>query len=272
MILPELEWLAILAYSTIGALGGLVAGLFGVGGGSVFGPLLLLAFELQGMSPKSAVVAAISTSCAAVLLTSMPSTTIHALHHNVRWGTVAVIAPTAFVGAVLGAQLAQLVPPLLLVLAMLTILLTSAWSLLLPQRRTVRPAAQLTGRTRMLQAGIGCFAGLSGAVTGTGGGILITPLLYRMGVPLRESIGTSAAITILVAMGSALSYFGHGVYLPALAVLSLMCAASAIAGARLANIMPINLLRYLFAVFLLIVCARITFWLVQTYILAPAMR
>jgi uncharacterized protein len=50
---------------------------------------------------------------------------------------------------------------------------------------------------------LGFFAGLLGAVTGIGGGILVTPILaLHFGIPIREAIGTSLVAVITTSAAS----------------------------------------------------------------------
>ena len=62
-------------YLALGAMAGLVGGLFGLGGGVVIVPILIIAFELQGISHNVATHMAVSTSLASIIFTSIPQFT-----------------------------------------------------------------------------------------------------------------------------------------------------------------------------------------------------
>ena len=66
-----------LLYLALGAVAGLISGLFGLGGGVVIVPLLILSFDLQGMAPEISTHIAIGTSLATILVTSLSSIYTH---------------------------------------------------------------------------------------------------------------------------------------------------------------------------------------------------
>ena len=91
----------------IGALGGLASGLFGVGGGLIFVPLLviLLGFDIH---------VAIGTSLAVIIPTALAGLLRHGLAGKVDWTTAAIIAVFAILGAWLGAGLSLKINEVLL--------------------------------------------------------------------------------------------------------------------------------------------------------------
>jgi uncharacterized protein len=84
----------------IGLVAGLFSALFGVGGGIVVVPLLIL---LARYSERPAM----ATSLAAVGLIALVGTITYALHGELKPGAAAVVGLPAAVGAVLGASLQQ---------------------------------------------------------------------------------------------------------------------------------------------------------------------
>lgn len=92
-----------LRLAAIGTAGGLVSGLFGVGGGSVIVPLLIL---WLGYGEREAT----GTSLAAIVPTAAIGMAAQALYGNVRLEQGLVIAIPALAGVVLGAYLQQKVP------------------------------------------------------------------------------------------------------------------------------------------------------------------
>jgi uncharacterized protein len=87
-----------LLLALIGFLGGISSGLFGVGGGLVFVPLLML---LRAFDPH----VAIGTSLAIVVPTAIAALLKHSSAGMVDWKVVPVIVVFAFAGAWLGASL-----------------------------------------------------------------------------------------------------------------------------------------------------------------------
>ena len=87
-----------LLYIVIGLLGGITSGLFGVGGGLVFVPLLIL---LLGFDPHLA----IGTSLAAIVPTAFVAAAKHGRAAMIDWKTALLIAVFAVLGAWIGSQL-----------------------------------------------------------------------------------------------------------------------------------------------------------------------
>jgi uncharacterized membrane protein YfcA len=87
----------------IGLLAGFFGALFGVGGGIVIVPLLVLlvAFDQRRAS---------ATSLAAILISSVTGAVTYAFHGEVKPGAAAVIGIPAVLGVLLGTALQQRVP------------------------------------------------------------------------------------------------------------------------------------------------------------------
>lgn len=88
----------LLIFIVIGVLGGLASGLFGVGGGLVFVPLLVM-FQKMNLHQ------AIGTSIAIVVPTALMSTWRHASAGQVDWKAAVLITLFAIVGAWAGSGL-----------------------------------------------------------------------------------------------------------------------------------------------------------------------
>lgn len=84
----------------IGTAAGVYSGLFGVGGGAVMVPLLIL---WRQMDPR----AAAATSLAAIIVIAAAGAATHAAYGNVHWDAAGVVAAPAVAGAVVGTALQQ---------------------------------------------------------------------------------------------------------------------------------------------------------------------
>ncbi len=98
--------------AAISMLGGLVASMFGIGGGIVQVPAMVSLFGFP-------IHIATATSQFVIALTALVGTASHAVYHDVEWSTAAIVAVGAVVGAQFGARLAKRVPaePLMKLLA-----------------------------------------------------------------------------------------------------------------------------------------------------------
>ncbi|MDO9052721.1 MAG: sulfite exporter TauE/SafE family protein [Gallionella sp.] len=259
-----MEWLA--AYLLLGACAGFMAGLFGVGGGTVLVPVLLLLFDAQHFPTEHAMHLALGTSMAVILFTSLASMRKHHQHNAVNWRIVRDITPGILSGAVLGALLAATIPTRGLGLFFALFLCFAALQILIDKRP--HAARQLPGMTGLTLTGT--FTGGLSSLVSIGGGTLIIPFLLWCNVPLRKAIGTSAAIGFPVAVGGTLGYIVTGlnihtlpqpnlgfVYLPALAWVALASVLTAPLGAKATHHLKIGLLRKLFAVLLLALASNL---------------
>jgi uncharacterized protein len=87
----------------LGFVAGLLAGLFGVGGGVLFVPTLIILFGLGQVEAQA-------TSLLAILPTVAAGTWSQQRYGNVRWRAAAVIGATAIVGVELGVLSAKALP------------------------------------------------------------------------------------------------------------------------------------------------------------------
>ena len=89
----------LLSYLILGACAGLIAGLFGIGGGLIIVPVLVFSFGMQGMSPEVLTHVAVGTSLATIVVTSLSSVRTHHLKQGVRWDVFKPLAVGIVVGA-----------------------------------------------------------------------------------------------------------------------------------------------------------------------------
>ncbi len=87
----------------IGLVAGAFGALFGVGGGIVIVPLLVLVLAIDQRRASA-------TSLAAILITSIAGAATYALHGEVKPGAAAVVGLPAVVGVLAGTSLQQRVP------------------------------------------------------------------------------------------------------------------------------------------------------------------
>ncbi len=258
--------LDLLIYLAAGAVSGLIAGLFGLGGGVVIVPVLIVVLGAQGVSQEVLMQMAVASSLAVIVITSISSVRAHHRLGGVRWDIfrrmVAGIALGAAAGAVLANMLSFDVLRGVLGLFLLAVAVQMGLGL--------RPRAEgrLPGMPGLNAAGfvIGGFS----ALVGIGGGTLTVPYLSRCAVEMREAVATSAAGGMPIAMAGSLGFvvtgWGHPalpdyatgyVYWPAVAGIAVASYLLAPVGARLAHRLPPALLRRVFAILLGLIGLRL---------------
>lgn len=260
-----MEWYA--AYLMLGAVAGFLGGMFGIGGGTLLVPILLMLFEAQHFPTGSAMHLALGSSMAIILFTAAASMRKHHQHGAVNWRVVIGITPGIMLGAALGAFLAASVSPRFLAIFFTLFVYFAATQILLD----VRPhaARQLPGPAGLTLAGT--FTGWLSTLVSVGGGIIVVPFLIWCNVPLRHAIGTAAAIGFPIAIGGTLGYIVTGmnavlpaphlgyVYLPAVLGCALASVITAPLGAKTAHRTNVALLRKLFALLLLVLATKLLF-------------
>ena len=91
-----------LIYLPLGVVSGVIAGLFGVGGGIVIVPVLLLTFDILGLSIDIASHVAVGTSLACVVMTALSSSYNHYKKGALLWTWIRRLVPFLIIGGVIG--------------------------------------------------------------------------------------------------------------------------------------------------------------------------
>jgi len=254
-----------IAYVLTGGCVGVLAGLFGVGGGIIVVPLLAFLFSMQQFPETFIIHMALGTSLATIVFTSISSFRSHHARGAVLWPVVRSITPGILCGTLLGSWVAaQLSSKFLSLMFMLFIFYVAGRMFF-----DVRPQPKHALPETLGILGMGTLIGGVSSLVGIGGGSLSVPFLVRSNQPMHSAVGTSAAIGFPIAVAGTIGYVLNGigvqglpggtvgfVYLPALAGIALASMATAPVGVRMAHALPVARLKKLFAIFLLIMGVR----------------
>lgn len=259
-----MEWL--FAYLLLGATVGFLGGLFGIGGGTLLVPILLLLFDAQHFPSEHLLHLALGTSMATIIFTALASLRKHHQHQAVSWRVVRTITPGILIGTGLGTLLASSIPVHLLGLIFVLFVYFAATQILLD----ISPPASHRLPDNWIVRLFGVFAGGLSSLVSIGGGTIVIPFLLWSNLNIRLAIGTSAAISFPVAIGGTAGYILTGlgadglpagslgyVYLPALLWTATASVFTAPLGAQATHHMKIGLLRKLFAVLLLALATKL---------------
>ena len=93
----------IFIYLLLGACTGLLAGMFGIGGGSILVPSLIFIFYSIGFESSIIVLMAIGTSLASIFFSAISSTLSHHNKRSVEWSLVVPLSMGMILGAGVGA-------------------------------------------------------------------------------------------------------------------------------------------------------------------------
>ena len=200
----DIFWL--ISFFTLGAITGIFAGLFGIGGGGIMVPVLTFIFVKLAFPAEHIVHLALATSMAAIVPTAIASLRAHHARGAVLWPVVAKITPGILLGTFAGTFLAAYLPTKTLAIFFSLFMAIIALQLLLNAKP--KPSRQLP-KVLMLSATGSVIGGIS-ALVAIGGGTMTVPFLMWCNVALPVAIGTSAAVGLPIAFSGALGYVING--------------------------------------------------------------
>ncbi|MFC5337211.1 sulfite exporter TauE/SafE family protein [Leucobacter denitrificans] len=173
----------------VGVAGGLLSGLFGIGGGTIIVPALALWLSMpQKISA--------GTSVAAILPTAIVGATSYAVQGNVDWVAAILLAAGIIAGAQLGTYLLARIPVSAVqwsFMGFLAVVIVSLW-FVVPSRESEITINFLTGALLVLT---GFITGILSGVLGVGGGVVVVPvLMFFFGSSDLIAKGTSLLMMI----------------------------------------------------------------------------
>ncbi|MFA7681215.1 MAG: sulfite exporter TauE/SafE family protein [Pigmentiphaga sp.] len=244
----------------LGAMGGFLAGLLGIGGGMFLVPALTWVFALLGMSGGDLVKVAIASSLATIMLTSLSSIRAHHSRGAIEWSIVRSVAPGLVAGALIGAQFARFIPGQWMAWFFAVFVGYSGFQMLLDKKPS--PGRMLPGKAG--QAGVGVGIGVLSALVGAGGGFLSVPFMVWCNVAIHRAVATSAALGFPIAVAGTVGYVVSGwgrveslpntvgyLHWPTILVISVCSVLFAPLGAHAAHRMNVKQLKRAFGVLLL---------------------
>lgn len=260
------------ALALAGVFAGVMSGLLGIGGGALIVPVLVIVFEAQQVAPDVVMHAALGTSLATIIFTTMSSTLAHHRVGAVDWPIFRRIAPAIVIGTLLGAALADQLSSRTLKALFVVFMFGIALQMARGTSAT-RAHAKLPGAVGMNIAG--GIVGAASALFGIGGGSLSVPFLTWCSVPVKRAVATAAAIGTPLAISGTVGYLIAGldaphrpagsvgyIVVPAFAAIVVASAIAAPLGARLAHQLSDVVLRRVFAVFVALLGLRMLWGLV----------
>jgi uncharacterized membrane protein YfcA len=258
-----MEWWVV--YLLMGLFVGFFAGLLGIGGGLILVTLMVYLFTVQGFPEDRLLHLALGTSIASIIFTSISSLLAHHKHGAVRWDILRMAVPGLIVGTLLGTVVADQLKSKYLAIFFVIFVYYSAAQMFANVKP--KPTRQLPGRAGMTAVAV--VVGLVSSLVGVGGGVMTIPLMNLSNVPMRQTIGTSAALGLPIAIAGTVGFIFTGlgkdhlpalsvgyVYLPALVGIVIGTFITVPWGAKMAHSMPVTRLQKIFAVILFILATR----------------
>ena len=264
--IEELVWLALLIMAG-GIVTGVLAGLFGIGGGGIIVPVLYEVFGVLHVSDDVRMQLCIGTSLAVIVPTTLRAYIAHKQRGAALPGVIRIWIVPAVAGVLLGAAIASFAPGAVFKIAFVGFTAFISAKMLFAADRW-NFSDTLPGRGLLSLYGL--VLGLCSSLIGVSGGAISNAVLTMHGQPMQRAVATSAGIgvpiTIVGAIGYAIAGWPHLSQLPPLSLgyvsvigFVLMAPLSSYTtkyGVQLAHWLPRRKLEIAFGIFLLLVSAR----------------
>ena len=256
------ELLFYLTMCAAGAIAGVTTGLFGIGGGFIVVPALLLTLPWFTDSDESLIYVAIGTSLASIIVSSVRAVQAHHRRGAVDFGVLRDWSPWLILGVCVGLYLASLTDGTQLLLVFAVGVLAYSTYFLFPQFFD-RFGTSLQMPTGIFRAGLASVLGGFSALLGIGGGTITVVTMVMCNRPVHQAVGTAAGVGFVIALPGTVGFLVLGlgapnlpegsigyINLPALAAIALMSMFTAPLGARLAHFLDESRLKRLFGLYL----------------------
>lgn len=246
----RISWAALVI---IGVIGGVLSGLFAIGGAIVMVPLLVWR---AGMDQRRAT----ATSLVAILPTAVVSSATYLIHAAVDITAASLVSAGAIAGAIIGSRLLNRLPVAWLRWSFITFLLLTAAHMLIsvPEPPDAQAFSPVVAVGYLL---LGILTGVASGLFGIGGAIISVPLLGSIfalsdvvakGTALLVSIPTSVAGTISNRRG------GNPVDVRAGLILGVTAAATSVPAVYAAFALPPKISAVTFAALLIAIAIRLS--------------
>jgi len=262
------QWLLLAAAMlATGCVAGVLAGLFGIGGGIVIVPVLETTLGFLGVDPAIRMHVAVATSLATIIPTSISSARAHHRRGAVDVDIVKRWALFVLIGALLGAWIASQVHSRVLALVFATLALLVAFKMVfMPTSRNLTDAVPRGPFVTIIPTAIGCFS----SMMGIGGGTFSVMVLTLFNEPIHRAVGTAALFGLVISLPGMIGFVVAGwgdarvppgslgyVSLIGFALIAPATALAAPLGAKIAHAFTAERLGRLFGLFLVVASLRL---------------
>ena len=258
----------------IGALGGFLAGLIGIGGGVIFGPALFFVFQAAGVQDPVLTPLTLGSSLLCTFAASASGAVAQQAAGAIDWRTALVAGGLAAVIGVLVAIFVSTQPwyDKQVFQVVLGGVLLAVVARMLTKRVVQDNSLSMEGAQRGWGrlAATGAIAGSLASLAGVGGGVVLVPAFNGLiRLPLKVAAGTSTAAIVLItgALTVAYAILGQGTAVPegaigyvgwqAAAALALPAVVTARLGVAAAHKLDVRIIRYAFAALATFVAIRL---------------
>ena len=199
-----------LAMLLAGGVAGVLAGLFGIGGGVIIVPVMEIALSFFGVDTAIRMQIAVATSLAIIIPTSIASSRAHHKRGAVDLGLVKRWAVFVLIGSIVGAYVAASIHGRVLsgIFAVFALLI-AAKLIFHVGDKAVAPAVPRGALVATIPTGIGALS----SMLGVGGGTISVSVLTLFGQPIHRAVGTASLLGFVISVpGSCVGSLRGAVY------------------------------------------------------------
>ncbi len=242
---------AVLGAAAVGVVAGFLSGLFGVGGGILIVPALVLVLGFEQRLAHG-------TSLSAVLPISAAGLIGFAVEGKVDWRAGVCLAVGAVAGALIGTSLLRRLDTRVLALGFAVLLVATAVRMVLDDPAGADGRATLSVLGVLALVAVGVASGVLAGLLGVGGGIILVPaMIVLFGIPAAAAKGTSLAVIIPTSlMGTWRNLRHRNTDLRVAAAVGLAGVASAYGASKISVRLDEQLANRLFAGLLVVIAVR----------------
>ncbi len=204
--MSELIWFAGALIAT-GAVAGVLAGVFGIGGGAVLVPVLYSFLGMLGVDESVRMHVAVGTSLGIIVPTSVRSCLSHFKRGAVDMDLLKSFLIPVPLGVIIGSLVAAYVSGAELKAIFACIALLVAFKMLFG-RASWRLGAELPGQPG--RSIVGTVIGFLSVLMGIGGGVLNNTFMTLFGRPIHQAVATSAGVGVLISIPGILGFMWAG--------------------------------------------------------------
>ncbi|MCK3655318.1 hypothetical protein A4G19_05960 [Pasteurellaceae bacterium Macca] len=247
----------------LGAGVGFLAGLFGIGGGLIIVPALVLLLPIVNVPPEALMSVALGTSFSTIVVTAFSAAQRHHKLGNVDWAVSRYFIPALMISVFLAGLVVGNLPRALMSKIFAVMVLFLALKMIFSLKKTTSAPKAITPASTIMA---GSLIGVLASMAGIAGGAFIVPYLNSRGLEMKRAIGTSSFCGALLGVAATLSFILSGwqapnlpayslgyIYLPALFGITLTSFFTSKLGANAANVLPVATLKKAFAVLLVVI-------------------
>lgn len=194
-----------------GALTGIAAGLFGLGGGLIIVPVVTYSLiSFSNISFNQAILSGICTSLASMVITGAMATYIHTKNKNIDYKIINKFVIGVVFGALLIGFIINIFPGEILKNLFIIYTFFIAFRIYAEKNNVIKNSSLPNNFVSNL---IGFIFSIISGLVGIGGATLFVPFLIRNNIPAKLAIGTSSALGFLIGLGASISIFLSSLYL-----------------------------------------------------------